>query len=268
MILSRRLAVSAALATAALGLTVNPAHATTEPLSADAVGTLAVASCQLDPLAPLSLEEMSPVVVGESDVEVVADEISVHVVRAQVNTSAGDVQECTFGVLHRDAQLKQVQHVGTVSLDRVDSVAGTSSGVETDIELGNMGKRSPIDPTTEVSLGGFLTPLENAVEDPSYTVTLDRKSIQEVQIAANRAEKDAAARLLKVQTKAAATLLKKQSKVAHGKHADKAQAAAQRSYERRIAAAEAAYLKAISPKTISRPVSEPFAVTGTVVAAG
>jgi hypothetical protein len=246
------------------GLCVTGAQADTEPLAEDAVNALAVTSCQLDPLVPLSLEEMSPVVLAEVDVEVVPGEISVHLVRAEVLTSAGDVQQCTFGVLHRDAQLKQVQHVGTASLALVDTLSGTSYGVDTEIELGNMGKGSAIDPTAEVSLGGFLTPLENAVEDPTYAISLDRKSIEVVQIASNRAVKDRAGKLLKVQLKAAAKLEKKQLKAAKSKGSAKKVAAAERAYAKRVAAAQAAYDRAIGPKTVSRPVAVNHMVTGTV----
>jgi hypothetical protein len=265
----KRLALVPLLALGVGGMSVSAAHAATGPLSADAVGALAVASCQLDPAAPLTLAQMNPVVVGEADVEVVPGEITVHVVRADVSTSAGDVQQCTFGVLHRDALLAQVQYLGVASLTRVDTLAGTSYGVSTGVAIGNMGKSSPVDPTTEVSLGGFLTPLANAVEDPTYTVSLNRKSIEVVQIAVNRAEKNAAARLLRAQTKAAAKLQKKQVKAAgKAKHADKAIAAAERAYARRIAAAQKAYLRATAPKTVSRPVGHDHTVTGSVVALG
>src|SRR4051794_21765796 len=113
MILRSRLALAPVLAVAAAGLTMPSALAASDPLTTDAVGALAVASCQLDPAAPLSLEELAPVVVGEADVDVVPGEITAHVVRAEVNTAAGGVQQCTFGVLHRDALLAQVKYDGT-----------------------------------------------------------------------------------------------------------------------------------------------------------
>jgi hypothetical protein len=269
LIQPKHLALAPVLALGLGGLSMSAAHASVDPLSTDAVGALAVASCQLDPTTPLTLEQMNPVLVGEADVEVVPGEITAHVVRADVSTSAGDVQQCTFGVLHRDALLPRVQYLGVVSLGRADTLAGTTYGVTADVEIGNMGLGSPVDPTTEVGLGGFLTPLANAVEDPTYTVSLERKSIEVVQIAANRAQKDAAGRLLKAQTKAAAKLEKKQLKAAgKGKHADKAVAAAERAYARRVAAAQKAFQRATAPKTVSRPVGHDFTVTGTVTALG
>lgn len=265
----KRLVLVPVLAVGLGGLSVSAAQATTDALSPEAVGALAVAACQLDPAAPLTLAQLNPVVVGEADVEVVPGEITAHVVRADVSTSAGDVQQCTFGVLHRDALLARVQYLGVASLGRLDTVAGTSYGVSTDVAIGNMGLSSPVDPTTEVSLGGFLTPLANAVEDPTYTVSLNRKSIEVVQIAVSRATKDAAAKLLRAQTKAAAKLQKKQLKAAgKGKHAEKAVAAAERAYARRVAAAQKAYLRATTPKTVSRPVGRDVVVTGSVVALG
>jgi hypothetical protein len=265
-----RLALVPAVAAAVAGTTMSAAHASTEPLSVDAVDALAVASCQADPTVPLTLEELSPQLVAETDVDVFPGEISVHLVRAVVNTtSAGDVQEeCTFGVLHRDAQLKQVQHVGLVTLARADADAVTLSSVATEIGLGNMGKSSPIDPTTEVSLGGFLTPLEDAVVDPTYEISLNRKSIQTVTIAVHRAEKAAAAHKQKRQEKAAALLLKQQTKAAHGKHSERLLSAAQRTYDKRVARAEAQYARATTPKTISRPVAEHVSMSGTISAAG
>jgi hypothetical protein len=266
---AKRLVIAPAIAVAFAGLSVTSAHATaTEPLSDDAVDALALASCQLDPETPLTLDEMHPTVVAEADVEVVPDEISAHVVSAEVFTRLGDVQQCTFGVLHRDAQLKQVVYEGTVTLDG-DGLDGTVYTAATQIELGNMGKSSPIDSTTEVALNGFVAPLESLVEDPTYTVSVDRKSIEVVQIAVHKAQKDAAARLLAAQTKAADRLLKKQTHAAEGRHADKAIAAAHRAYDKRIAAAKAAYTRATTPKTISRPVTVNVpVVTGSVTAIG
>lgn len=264
----KRLALAATGAITVAGLTMAPALATTDPLSTDAIDALAVASCQADPAAPLALEDLDPVVVGEADVDVVPGEITVHVVRADVNTSLGEIQQCTFGVLHRDALLEQVQYLGTVSLARVDSAAGTSYGVSTDVEIGNMGNGSPVDPTADVSLGGFLTPAANAVEDPTYTVSVNRKSIEVVQIAAGRAERDAAARLLKRQLKAARQLAKKQLHAARGKHAEKKAAAAQKVYARKVAAAQAAYDRAVGPRTVSRPVAHSYTVTGSVTVTG
>jgi hypothetical protein len=268
MILTKRLSLVPAAVLALAGLTIAPADATADPLAGDALDALVVSSCQSDPTTPLTLEELNPVVLAEADVDVVPGEITAHLVRAEVNTVLGDVEECTFGVLHRDAQLKQVKHVGTASLALVDTVGGTSYGVDTEIDLGNMGNSSPVDPTTEVSLGGFLTPLENVTEDPTYVIALDRISIEVVQIAVHRAQKDAAARLLKSREKAAAKLLKKQLKASKSKHADKVAAAAQRAYDKRIAAAEAAYKRATEPKTVSRPVSHPFDVTGSLAVTG
>jgi hypothetical protein len=265
MSIIERLVVAPALAVAISGFTLTAAQATTEPLSADAVDALAVASCQLDPLTPLTAEEMSPVVLAEADVEVVPGEITAHLVRAEVNTSAGDVQECTFGVLHRDVQLKQVQHVGSATLSRVDSVSGASQSASTEFGLGNMGNGSAVDTTAEVVLGGFLTPAGQA-GDPTYTISLHRKSIEVVEIAVHRADQKAAAKLLKRQVKAAAHLEKRQLKAAKGKHSDKAVAVAKRTYDKKIAKAQAAYEKATTPKTVSRPVSQPFSVTGTLSA--
>jgi hypothetical protein len=261
-----RLAVAPALAVAISGLTLTAAPATTEPLPADAVEALAVASCQLDPSTPLTAEEMNPVVLAQADVEVVPGEITAHLFRAEVATSAGDTQECTFGVLHRDVQLKQVQHVGAATLARVDEVAGTTQSVSTEIGLGNMGHGSAVDPTTELSLRGFLTPLDQAGTDPTYTISLHRKSIEVVQIAAHQDEAKAAAKLLKRQLKAAAHLEKKQLKAARGKHSDKAVAVAKRVHDRKVAAAQAAYERATTPKTVSRPISRAYTVTGSVSA--
>jgi hypothetical protein len=267
MIHTLRLAVAPALAVAFAGMSLSAAHADTQPLSPDAIDALAVANCQLDPLTPLTLEEMSPVVTAEADVEVVPGEISAHIVRAEVLTSLGDVQQCTFGVLHRDAQLKQVVHEGTASLALVDTTGETSYGVETAIELGNMGKSSPIDPTTEVDLGGLLTPLENATEDPTYVISIDRLALEVVQIAAHRSQVKAAARQLKAQTKAADRQLLKQAKAAKRKHAAKALVAAQRAHDKRIAAAQVRYERATGPKSVTRPVSHNFTVTGSVAVA-
>lgn len=265
---TKRLALAPVLAVALGGLTTAPALATTDPLATDAVSSLAVAGCQLDPEAPLTAEELNPVVTAEADVEVVPGEITVHVVRAEVNTSAGDVRQCTFGVLHRDALLKQVQYTGTVRVAVGDGLGGTLAESVTDVELGNMGKSSPVDPTTEVSLGGFLTALDATTEDPTYDVALERKSIQVVQIAVHRTQKDAAARLLKAQLTAADQLKKRELKAAnHGKNATKRVAVAKQAYDRRVAAAQAAYTRATTPKTVSRPVAETFAVNGAVTAA-
>lgn len=263
MLILTRLAIAPALAVAISGITLTAAHATTVPLTDDAVISLAVASCQLDPLDPLTAEEMSPVVLAQADVDVVAGEISAHLYRAEVTTVAGDVQECTFGVLHRDAQLAQVQHVGDVTLARVDSVDATTQSAVTEIGLGNMG-RGPVDPTTEVPLTGFLTPLGGAGNDPTYTISLRRKAIEVVQVAVDRAQQDAAGRLLQRQLRAAAQLERKQLKAASGKHADKAVAAAKRTYDRQVAVAQAAYDRATAPKSVSRPVSRSYTVTGTL----
>jgi hypothetical protein len=260
-----RLTSVPALAVALSGLTLTAAHASTEPLSVDSVAALAEASCQLDPLAPVAATDQNLVVVAEADVDVVPGEISAHVYRAQVTDSLGDTQECTFGVLHRDAQLAQVQHVGLATLARGDVDAGTAQSVETEIGLGNMGKGSPVDPTTEVSLGGILTPVADAVDDPTYAISLNRKSLEVVQVAVHRSQQDAAARQLKAELKAAAQLEKKQVKAAKGKHAAKAVAAAQKSYDKRVAAAQAAYQRATTPKTVTRPVSHPYTVTGSLV---
>lgn len=263
----KRLALAPALAVAFGGLTTLPAVASSEPLSADAVTDLAVASCQLDPDAPLSAEELAPNVIAESDVEVVPGEITVHVVRAEVQTSADDVQQCTFGVLHRDALLKQVTYEGIATVALGDDLGGSLAESVTLVELGNMGKSSPIDPTTEVALGGFVTPLDATTEDPTYDVTLERTSIEVVQIAVHKAEKDAAARLLKAQLKAAEQLKKRELKAAaHGKNAEKRIAAAKKAYDRRVAAAQAAYTRATTPKTVSRPVGHTFSVSGSVTA--
>jgi hypothetical protein len=247
-----RLAVSSVLALGVAGLAAPAALATSDPLASDTVLALAVAQCQPDPVNPLSLEELAPVVLGESDVDVVPGELTAHVVRIQVAGSA----ECTVGVLHRDALLAQVAYEGVA----------TVGGTETEIEVGNMGKSSPIDPTVEVVLPGSLVPIEEVTEDPAFAITLVRKSRETVSIAVTRAEKDAAARLLKKQTKAAADLLRKQQH-AHGKHADQALAAAQRQYDKRIAVAQKAYEKAITPRTVTRPVGVDYSVSGTVARA-
>jgi hypothetical protein len=247
MTLSRRLAAAPALAVAFAGFALVPAHATTDALSADSVGSLAVAGCQLDPTAPLTLEQLAPVVLGESDLEVVPGELTAHVVRAQVNTTvAGDPQECTFGVVHRDALLPRVQYEGTATLSLDDGLGNVYDAV-TDIELGNMGKSSPVDATAEVPLAGFLAPLGGTV-DPTYSFSVDRKALEVVPIAVNRAQKNAAGKLLKAQTKAAAQLQKKQVRAAKAKHSAKAVAAANRAYAKRVAAAQAAVDRAPTPK--------------------
>lgn len=266
MHLSSRLAAVPALALAFAGLSVTDAHASTDPLSADAVNAFAVASCQLDPTTPLTLEQMAPVVVAEADVTVVPGEITAHVVRADVTTSAGDVQECTFGVLHRDALLKQVQYEGTATLALGDGAGGTVTSAVTDVDLGNMGK-GRVDPTTEVALEGFLAPTDSVVADPTYTLSVERKALEVVQIAAGRSAKDAAAELLAAQTRLAAQVQSKQLKAAKAKHSVKAVAAARRGYAARVAAAQAAYDRATAPTSVVRPVSHLVTVTG-VVSAG
>jgi len=248
-----RLTLLPALAIGVAGLVAPAASADSAPLASDAVDALAVSFCQADPEAPLTAEQLAPVVVGESDVDVVPGEITVHVVRLDV---AGDA-ECTVGVLHRDAQLKQVTYEGTATID----------GTETEFSLGNMGKSSPVDPTTEVPLAGSLVPAADVTEDPAFEVSLVRKALQSVPIAAGRDVEKAAAKLLKAQTKAAADLLRKQTKLAgkhHGKGADKALAAAQKAYDRKVAAAQAAYDRATTPRTVTRPVGVAYDVTGTV----
>ncbi|MBO9524246.1 MAG: hypothetical protein J7518_22125 [Nocardioidaceae bacterium] len=97
---------------------------------------------------------------------------------------------------------------GTATLSVGDGLGGTLAESATDIELGNMGKSSPVDPTAEVALGGLLTAIDATTEDPAYD------------------------------------------------------------YDKRIAAAEAAYRRATTPKTVSRPVSASFSVSGAVTAAG
>lgn len=252
----KRLALAPAVALGLAGLAAPAAHATTEPLSVDAVTALAVAQCQADPEAPLTAEELAPVVLGEADVEVVPGEITAHVVRFSVNPA--DPAECTVGVLHRDAQLAQVVYEGTA----------TVAGTVTEIELGNMGKSAPVDPTTEVVLPGALVPAADVVEDPSYAISLERTSLQTVAIAVHRGERDAAAKKQRREEKAAAVLLRKQQKAAgHGKGAAKALAKAQRAYEKKIAHAQAAYDRATAPKTVTRPVGEDYAVSGTVAKA-
>ena len=249
-----RLAASSVLALGVAGLAAPAALASSDPLSSDAVAALAVAHCQADPANPVGVDELWPVVIGESDVDVVPGEITAHVVRLVVGGNA----ECTVAVLHRDAQLKQVAYEGTA----------TVAGTETEIELGNMGKSSPVDPTTEVELPGSLVPLDQVTEDPAYEISLVRKSLQTVQIAVHRTEKDAAAKLLKRQTKAAAVLLRAQQRAAgHGKHAAKALAAAQKQYDKRVAQAQKAYAKATAPKTVTRPVGVAYDVAGTVAVA-
>ena len=246
-----RLAASAVLALGVAGLVTPSAQASSDPLTDEAVAALAVAHCQADPANPLTAEELAPVVVGWADVDVVPGEITAHVLRLEV---AG-TSECAVGVLHRDAQLKQVAYEGTA----------TVAGTVTEIELGNMGKSSPIDPTTEVDLPGSLVPLADATEDPAFDISLVRKSLQTVQIAVHRTQKDAAARLLKAQTKAAANLLRKQEHAAsHGKHADKALATAQKQYDMRIAAAQKDYDNATAPRSVTLPVGLDFSVSGSV----
>lgn len=268
MPLSARLAAVPALAVALAGFTLAPAHATTDALSTEAVGALAVASCQLDPAAPLTVEELAPTVIGESDVELVAGELTAHIVRAQVNTTlAGDPEECTFGVVHRDALLPRVKYEGTATLSLGDGLGGTVDSVATDIELGNMGKASPVDPTPEVVLAGFLAPLGGTV-DPAYSFSIDRLALETVPVAVNRAQKDAAAKLLKAQTKAAAQLKKKQVNAAKAKRSAKAVTAANRAYATRLAKAQAAYDRATTPRSVTRPVSHHVTVEGTVPTAG
>lgn len=230
-----------------------PAFSTADPLADDAVAALAVEHCQPGGDVPLTADELAPVVIGTVDVEVVPGEISAHVVRLAV--TVGEPAECTVAVLHRDAALARVSYVGS-------AVVG---GVETEIELGNLGKGAPVDPTTEVALPGSLVPAAEVVDDPAYDISLVRKSLQTVPIAVNRTQKDAAARLLKAKTKAAATLLRKQERAAgKGKGAAKALAAAEKSYDRRLARAQAAYLRATTPKTVTRPVGVDYSVSGTV----
>jgi len=265
MTLTSRLVALPPLILALTGLSTGAAHATADALSTESVNTLAVASCQVDPTAPL--EDVNPTVVGEADIEVVPGEITVHVVRAVVTTSLGDRQECTFGVLHRDALLPQVQYHGEVTLALGDGLGATPYSAQTDIEIGNMGNSSPVDPTTEVALAGFVVPLGAVVEDPTYTVSVERKALEVVPIAVNRAEKDAAGRLLKAQLKAAKQLEKKQLKAAKSKHSEKAVAAAKRVYAKRVATAQAAYDRATTPKTVTRPVSHHLSATGSVAAA-
>lgn len=259
-----RLASAPALAVMIVGAILSPAGATTDTLSPEAVGELAVAACQVDPTAPLSLEDLAPQVVAESDVDVIPGEITAHLVRADVNVGGGDVQECTFGVLHRDALLPRVQYEGTVSLGLDDGTTVWSA--DTDVEIGNMGIGSAVDPTTEVVLDGFLAPLDSVGTDPTYSISLQRKAIEAVPIAVNRAQKDAAGQLLEKQVKAAAKLEKKQLKAAKAKHSDKAAAKAKAAYDRRVAAAQAAYDRATTPKTVARPVSHPYTVSGSITA--
>jgi hypothetical protein len=259
-----RVPAAAVLALVLGGLGTTAAQADSAPLNATAVGDLAVANCQADPNAPLTAEEMAPVVVGESDVEVVPGELTAHIVRVDVTTSLGDVRECTFGVLHRDALLPQVQYQGTATLALADGLGATVASATTDVEIGNMGHGSPVDPTTEVPLAGFLVPLDVVATDPTYSLSLSRKSLEVVPIAVDRTVKNAAGRLLKAQTKAAAQLQRKQLKAAKSKHSDKAVAAAKRAYDKRVAAAQAAYVRATTPKTVTRPVSRDCSVDGSV----
>ena len=267
MILSKRLAAAPALAVAFAGLTLVPAHATTDALAIDAIGALAVQSCQQDPTTPLTLEQLAPTVVGEADVQVVPGELTAHVVRAVVNTTAaGDPAECTFGVVHRDALLPRVQYEGTATLS-LDDGAGHVYTAATGLEIGNMGKGSAVDPTAQVVLAGFLAPRGGTV-DPTYSFSVNRKAFETVPIAVNRAQHDAAAKLLKRQTKAAAQLQKKQVKAAKAKHSAKAVAAADRAYAKRLAAAQAAYDRATTPMSVTRPVSHNFSVGGSVPVAG
>lgn len=255
--LTTRIALLPALALGATGLIAPSAHADSTPLASDAITALAVTYCQADPAAPLTAEQLAATVAGESDVDVIPGEITAHVVRLDI---AGG-SECTLGVLHRDAQLKQVTYEGTATID----------GTATEFSLGNMGKSSPVDPTTEVALAGSLVPAAEVTTDPAFEITLTRKALQSVPIAVNRDAKNAAAKLLKRQTKAAATLLRKQTKRADkhsGKGADKALAAAQKSYDKKIAAAQAAYDRATTPKTVTRPVGVDFTVAGTVARTG
>lgn len=230
-----------------------PAFSTADPLADEAVAALAVEHCQPVGDVPLTAEELAPAVIGTADVEVVPGEISVHVVRLAVNI--GEPAECTVAVLHRDAALARVAYAGT-------AVVG---GVETSIELGNMGKSAPVDPTTEVALPGTLVPVADVVDDPAYDVSLVRTAMQTVPIAVNRSQKDAAARLLKAESRAAAVLLRKQQHAAgKGKGAARALAAAEKNYDRRIARAQAAFERATTPKTVTRPVGVDYSVSGTV----
>ena len=267
MTLSKRLAAAPALAVAFAGFTLAPAHATTDALATDAIGALAVQSCQQDPATPLTLEQLAPTLVGESDVEIVPGELTAHVVRAVVNTTAvGDPAECTFGVVHREVPLSRVQYQGTATLT-LDDGAGHTYAAATDIEVGNMGKGSPVDRTAEVVLTGFLAPQAGPV-DPTYSFSVDRKAFETVPIAVNRAQHDAAAKLLKAQTKAAAQLQRKQVKAGRAKHSAKAVAAANRAYAKRLAAAQAAYDRATAPMSVTRPVSHHFSVDGSVPVTG
>lgn len=264
MILSKRLVLAPVLALALTGLSVGAAQANTDP--ADPVVGLAVGACQLDPATPLTAEQMAPVVVAEADVEVVPGEITAHLVRARVNTSQGDERECTFGVLHRDVLLKQVQYTGSVSVTLGDGLGGTAYSAVTEVEIGNMGIGSAVDPTVEVPLAGFLAPVSEVVTDPSYAISLDRKSIEAVQIAVKRGQAHAAVKQLKAKAKAAAHAKKKQVKAAKAKHAAKAVAAAKKTYAKRVARAQRAYERATSPKTVNRPVSHRFTAVGSVTA--
>ena len=263
---TRRLAVVPALALAFAGLGTAAAHADSASLSKAAVDALAVANCQLDPTTLLTAGEMNPVVMGQSDEVVVPGEITAHIVRLDVTTSLGDVQECTTGVLHRDALLPQVQYEGTVTLSPGDPLAPVAP-VITDIAIGNMGHGSPVDPTTEVGLGGFLLPLSAVAADPTYAITLSRKSLEVVPIAVDRTVHDAADKLLRAQVKAAAKLQAKQLKAAKGKHSTKALAAAKKAYAKRVAVAQAAHDRATEPKTVTRPVSHDVSVVGSVALA-
>jgi hypothetical protein len=259
-----RLAAAPALAVVITGAILSPARASTDALSPEAIGALAVAACQVDPTAPLALEDLAPQIVAESDVDVIPGEITAHLVRADVNVGGGEVQECTFGVLHRDALLSRVQYEGIVSLGLDDGT--TVYSADTDVEIGNMGIGSAVDPTTEVALDGFLAPLDSVGTAPTYSISLERKAIEVVPIAVNRAQKDAAGKLLAKQVKAAAQLEKKQLKAAKAKHSGKAAAKAKAVYDRRVAAAQAAYDRATTPKTVARPVSHPYAVSGSITA--
>lgn len=261
-----RLAAAPALVLAITGLTAGAAHATTDPLSADAIGALAYTSCQVDPTAPLSAADQNVVVVAESDVAIVPGEITAHLVRADVSTSLGDVQECTFGVVHRDALLSQVAYDGTATLALGDGLGGSVASAVTDIELGNMGRGGHVDPTTQVVLNGFLVPTDSVVEDPTYTFSIDRKAMETVPVAVSKTVQDSASRLLAAQVKAAAQLQNKQVKAAKSKHSAKAVAAAQRAYDQRVAAAQAAYDRATAPKSVTRPVSHNVAVSGSITA--
>ena len=259
---TRRLAVVPVLALAFGGLATSAAHADSAPLTTEAIDALAVANCQLDPAAPVSALDMSPTVVGQIDLVVIPDEITAHFYRVDVTTSLGDVQECTFGVLHRDALLAQVQYEGSVTLGLGDGT--TVAPVTTDVEIGNMGQGSPVDPTAEVVVPGFLAPLDAVTTDPTYTISLSRKALEVVPIAVNRTVHDAADKVLKTQVKAAAQLQKKQLKAARSKHSAKAVAAAKRSYAKRVAAAQAAHDRATTPKTVTRPVSHRYDVQGSI----